>query len=62
MIGAVLSGRVADLAGRKYAMGISEILCIIGWLAESLSKNILWLDLGRFLVGCGIGLLSYMVN
>ncbi|GLT90378.1 hypothetical protein SLE2022_083130 [Rubroshorea leprosula] len=61
MIGAVLSGRVADLAGRKYAMGISEILCIIGWLAESLSKNILWLDLGRFLVGCGIGLLSYMV-
>ncbi|GLT90369.1 hypothetical protein SLE2022_083060 [Rubroshorea leprosula] len=61
MIGAVLSGRVADLAGRKYAMGISEILCIIGWLAESLSKNILWLDLGRFLVGCGIGLLSYVV-
>ncbi|GLT90375.1 hypothetical protein SLE2022_083100 [Rubroshorea leprosula] len=42
-------------------MGISEILCIIGWLAESLSKNILWLDLGRFLVGCGIGLLSYVV-
>ncbi|GKV14830.1 hypothetical protein SLEP1_g25643 [Rubroshorea leprosula] len=38
MIGAVLSGRVADVAGRKYAMGISEILCIIGWLAESLSK------------------------
>ncbi|GLT90379.1 hypothetical protein SLE2022_083140 [Rubroshorea leprosula] len=39
-------------------MRISEILCIIGWLAVSFSKNIVWLNLGRFLVGCGIDLLS----
>ncbi|GKV20579.1 hypothetical protein SLEP1_g30678 [Rubroshorea leprosula] len=62
LIGTMMHKRVMPNAVTyTTAMGISEILCIIGWLAESLSKNILWLDLGRFLVGCGIGLLSYMV-
>ncbi|XP_059435658.1 sugar transporter ERD6-like 5 [Corylus avellana] len=42
-------------------MGVSEILCILGWLAILFSKDAWWLDIGRFLVGCGIGVLSYVV-
>ncbi|GLT78961.1 hypothetical protein SLA2020_504760 [Shorea laevis] len=61
MIGAVLSGRVADLFGRKYAMAISEMFCVIGWLGIVFAKDALWLDLGRFSVGCGVGLFSYVV-
>jgi SP family sugar porter-like MFS transporter len=48
-----------SLAGE--AMGVSQIFCILGWLAIVFSKGVWWLDLGRFLVGCGIGLLSFVV-
>ncbi|KAK5786391.1 hypothetical protein PVK06_041027 [Gossypium arboreum] len=61
MIGAVMSGRIADYIGRKCTMGFSEIFCIIGWLLILFSKAAFWLDFGRMLVGCGMGLLSYVV-
>ncbi|TYJ11600.1 hypothetical protein E1A91_A11G287400v1 [Gossypium mustelinum] len=60
-IGAVMSGRIADYIGRKCTMGFSEIFCIIGWLMILFSKAAFWLDFGRMLVGCGMGLLSYVV-
>ncbi|XP_027353363.1 sugar transporter ERD6-like 5 isoform X2 [Abrus precatorius] len=61
MIGAIVSGRIADYAGRRVAMGFSEVFCILGWLAITFSKVSLWLYVGRLLIGCGIGLLSYTV-
>ncbi|XP_010043109.2 sugar transporter ERD6-like 5 [Eucalyptus grandis] len=61
MMGAAISGRIADYIGRRGTMGLSEILCITGWIAIALSKISLWLDVGRWLVGCGMGLLSYVV-
>lgn len=61
MIGAVGSGRIADYAGRRVAMGFAEIFCILGWVAIAFSKVAWWLYAGRLLVGCGIGLLSYVV-
>ncbi|KAJ9131528.1 hypothetical protein P3X46_035183 [Hevea brasiliensis] len=61
MIGAVASGRIADIIGRRGAMVVSETFCILGWLAIIFAKDAFWLDLGRFSLGCGIGLLSYVV-
>ncbi|KAL5835570.1 hypothetical protein ACOSQ3_015127 [Xanthoceras sorbifolium] len=61
MIGAIMSGRIADYIGRRGTMGFSEIFCILGWLAIVFSKVSWWLDLGRLLVGYGMGLLSYVV-
>ncbi|XVF06164.1 hypothetical protein REPUB_Repub06bG0023900 [Reevesia pubescens] len=61
MIGAAMSGRIADYIGRKYTMAFSEIFCIVGWLSILFSKAAWWLDLGRLLVGYGMGLLSYVV-
>ncbi|TKY61453.1 Sugar transporter ERD6 5 [Spatholobus suberectus] len=61
MIGAIVSGRIADYAGRRAAMGFSEVFCILGWLAIAFSKVGWWLYVGRLLVGCGMGLLSYVV-
>ncbi|XP_027353368.1 sugar transporter ERD6-like 5 isoform X3 [Abrus precatorius] len=61
MVGAVISGRIADYAGRRVAMGFSEIFCILGWFAIAFSKVGWWLYVGRLLVGCGMGLLSYVV-
>ncbi|KAK4851134.1 hypothetical protein QYF36_012658 [Acer negundo] len=61
MLGAVMSGRVADFVGRRAAIGISELFCIFGWLSIMLAENSRWLDIGRFVLGCGIGLVSYAV-
>lgn len=61
MVGAITSGRIADIIGRKYAMAFSDVICIIGWVAIIFGKDSWWLDLGRLLTGYGIGLLSYVV-
>ncbi|KAE9459077.1 hypothetical protein C3L33_09029, partial [Rhododendron williamsianum] len=61
MLGAVMSGKLADLFGRRGTMGFAEVFCIIGWLGIVLAKGVWFLDLGRFSVGYGIGLLSYVL-
>ncbi|KAJ0078564.1 hypothetical protein Patl1_22750 [Pistacia atlantica] len=89
MIGAIISGKTSEIIGRRGAMGISELFCLIGWLSILFSKvfsvllsflmgfsskfiilmvqwmlvekNVWLLDIGRLLIGCGIGLLSYVV-
>ncbi|XP_051144807.1 sugar transporter ERD6-like 5 [Andrographis paniculata] len=61
MIGAVVSGKIADLFGRRGAMGFAELFNLFGWIVIGLSKNAWWLNLGRFSTGFGVGLLSYVV-
>ncbi|KAG5414828.1 hypothetical protein IGI04_002395 [Brassica rapa subsp. trilocularis] len=61
MIGAAMSGRISDLIGRRATMGFSEMFCSLGWLVIYLSKVTIWLDAGRFLVGYGMGILSFVV-
>ncbi|KAH9688745.1 Sugar transporter ERD6-like 5 [Citrus sinensis] len=61
MIGAIMSGKIADYIGRRGTMGFSDIVCIIGWVIIVFSKAAWWLDLGRLLVGYGMGLLSYVL-
>ncbi|RLM93547.1 sugar transporter ERD6-like 5 isoform X2 [Panicum miliaceum] len=61
MVGAFVSGTVADRVGRRCAMAVSDLLCILGYLLITFSQNFLWLDIGRLSIGCGIGLLSYVL-
>ncbi|XP_057960868.1 sugar transporter ERD6-like 5 [Malania oleifera] len=61
VLGAVLSGKIADLLGRRGTLWFSEIFCIAGWLAMALSKGLWLLDLGRCLLGFGVGIISYTV-
>ncbi|KAH9765490.1 Sugar transporter ERD6-like 16 [Citrus sinensis] len=61
MLGAITSGRIADIVGRKGAMRISACFCITGWLAVYFSNGSLLLDIGRFFTGYGIGVFSYVV-
>ncbi|PON85517.1 Major facilitator, sugar transporter-like [Trema orientale] len=62
MVGAIVSGKIADYIGRRGTMGFSEVFCIAGWFFIVFSKVAWWLDFGRLLVGCGMGLLSYVVK
>ncbi|CAL9777354.1 unnamed protein product, partial [Musa acuminata subsp. burmannicoides] len=61
MVGAVTSGHLSDYIGRKGAMRISAVVCIIGWLAIYFAKDTFLLCLGRLFTGYGIGVLSYVV-
>ncbi|KAG8648221.1 sugar transporter ERD6-like 5 isoform X2 [Manihot esculenta] len=61
LIGALSCGKMADLIGRRSALWVSDALCLIGWLAISFSKGAWSLDLGRLLVGIGIGILAYVI-
>ncbi|XP_047317095.1 sugar transporter ERD6-like 16 [Impatiens glandulifera] len=61
MIGAITSGHISDLIGRKGAMRLSSSFCIAGWLAVYFSMGPVFLDVGRFLTGYGIGIFSYVV-
>ncbi|KAK9161406.1 hypothetical protein Syun_007747 [Stephania yunnanensis] len=61
MIGALLSGHVSDIIGRRGAMWVSDILSIAGWLAIYFAEDAWWLDLGRLCVGLGVGFISYAV-
>ncbi|KAK3014132.1 hypothetical protein RJ639_007924 [Escallonia herrerae] len=60
MLGAIVSGRVADLIGRKRSMWFFETFCIMGWLAVIFGKVAWLLDLGRFSLGFGVGLQTYV--
>ncbi|GAY63890.1 hypothetical protein CUMW_229270 [Citrus unshiu] len=38
IIGSLVNGKIADLTGRRGAMWLSELFCIVGWLAIAFSK------------------------
>ncbi|KAL0692387.1 hypothetical protein Bca4012_059567 [Brassica carinata] len=59
--GALFSGKMAIVLGRRGTMWVSDILCVIGWLCIAFAKNVLWLNFGRISSGIGIGLISYVV-
>ncbi|XP_019197624.1 PREDICTED: sugar transporter ERD6-like 5 isoform X2 [Ipomoea nil] len=60
MIGALISGRIAETIGRRLTMWFLEIFFIVGWVLIIFAKNIWWLNIGRLLMGIGAGLHCYV--
>ncbi|KAL6324316.1 hypothetical protein AAG906_012562 [Vitis piasezkii] len=60
IVGALISGRTADLIGRRGTMWFADIFCIMGWLFIAFAKDYWWLDFGRLATGFGVGLISYV--
>jgi PHS family inorganic phosphate transporter-like MFS transporter len=54
-IGAIVFGRVADLAGRKRAYGLVAAIMIVGAVASAVAPGFWWLVVSRFVLGVGIG-------
>ncbi|KAL4377667.1 hypothetical protein GQ457_02G035550 [Hibiscus cannabinus] len=61
MVGAILSGKMADLIGRKRTMWFSAVFGTAGWLSIAFAKNALWLDIGRLSIGIGVAVTCYVV-
>lgn len=58
-LGALFSGRVTDIYGRKYMLLFDACIFTIGTLMSALASDIALLIVGRFLVGIAIGIASY---
>ncbi|KAF5463473.1 hypothetical protein F2P56_019383, partial [Juglans regia] len=52
---------MADIIGRRGAMWFSCIFSFAGWLVVAFAKNAWCLDLGRMLLGIGVGIFYYVV-
>ncbi|OXA37954.1 solute carrier family 2, facilitated glucose transporter member 8 [Folsomia candida] len=57
-VGALLSGGLVDLYGRKVTMLISSAFFLWGWISLGLARGINLLLIGRFLTGLAVGCLS----
>src|SRR5438067_1286056 len=54
-LGSILFGRLADYVGRRSIYGFTLIVLAAGAIASSLSPNVIWLLIFRFILGLGIG-------
>ncbi|KAL2966568.1 hypothetical protein AAZX31_16G124600 [Glycine max] len=61
MVGATVSGQLAEYFGRKGSLIVAAIPNIFGWLAISIAKDTSLLFMGRLLEGFGVGIISYVV-
>ncbi|CAN4111204.1 unnamed protein product [Withania somnifera] len=59
-IGALVSGTIADAVGRRITMWITVLCFIVGWLSIIFATNAWWIDIGRFVMGIGAGVLLYV--
>jgi MFS family permease len=55
LAGALVFGRIADLAGRKRVYGLVAAIMAAGALATALAPSYVWLVAFRFVLGIGIG-------
>ncbi|OIT26290.1 sugar transporter erd6-like 10 [Nicotiana attenuata] len=60
MIGALISGKVADIFGRRVTIWLLDLFFILGWCSVIFGKRAWWLDAGRLLMGVGSGIQLYV--
>ncbi|XP_061360938.1 sugar transporter ERD6-like 4 [Gastrolobium bilobum] len=61
MVGATVSGQLAETFGRKGSLIFAAVPNIFGWLVISIAKESSLLYMGRLLEGFGVGIISYVV-
>ena len=54
-VGAILGGRLSDLYGRRHNILLLAVVFFIGALACALAPNILFMYVGRFILGIAVG-------
>lgn len=55
MIGGLCGGILSDYTGRKWVLGIGDLIFIGGSIVQALSNAVMTLVAGRFVAGIGIG-------
>ncbi|XP_016935933.3 facilitated trehalose transporter Tret1-2 homolog isoform X1 [Drosophila suzukii] len=55
LFGALPSGYIADMIGRRYTAIVMDVPFILAWISISFANSVGWLYLGRFLIGISTG-------
>ncbi|PAV17927.1 general substrate transporter [Pyrrhoderma noxium] len=58
LIGGLVSGALSDYTGRKYILGLGDIIFVGGAIGQALCHTVSAMIGGRFLIGLGVGLAS----
>ncbi len=61
LFGALISGKLADLFGRRRMLIIVSVLFILGTIIATFGSNIITVIIGRLIIGLAIGISSYIV-
>ncbi|HJN05117.1 MAG TPA: sugar porter family MFS transporter [Bacteroidales bacterium] len=61
MIGAIISGKLADKFGRKIIIIVTSIIFIIGSTISGLAPDVTFIIIGRIIIGLAIGVASFTV-
>lgn len=61
VVGAITSGRLSDLTGRKRMIIINAVIFLIGALGCAYAGSVLQIVIMRFVIGVAIGITSYVV-
>lgn len=61
MIGSIPAGTLANLYGRRLAIGITTTPCLISWIILIFGRSLPWLYLGRLMGGIGSGAAGVLV-
>ena len=61
LLGALCSGRLVNVWGRKALIQADSIIFILGTIVSSFATSVTYLIIGRIIVGFGIGIASYIV-
>jgi len=61
LVGAVASGQQADRFGRVATTFWGGLTCTAGGVVQAMAQDLLWVYIGRFVCGIGIGTLSSIV-
>lgn len=59
LLGAIISGRMADHFGRKRLLVVVSLIFIFGSLTTAMAQSVLTLIVGRIVIGFAIGISSY---
>ncbi|KAI4379017.1 hypothetical protein MLD38_016425 [Melastoma candidum] len=60
-VSSLVNGKITDVIGRRYTMGLSVAFSMVGWLLIAVAQNAWCLDVGRLLIGVGVGITAYVV-
>ncbi|KAG9017471.1 myo-inositol transporter [Tulasnella sp. 427] len=61
LLGGLAGGIISDWTGRKWVLGIADIIFIAGAAAQAISHTVSQMVIGRFVIGIGVGLAACIV-
>ena len=61
LISSLIAGTLADIIGRKWVIGIADVVFVFGAVIQAVAHRLWIMIVGRFIIGLGVGLAALVV-